>query len=175
MVKATLQSWRTPLQKMVRSHELGLELYWQASFYERSEAFADWCSPFNKNWRVVGRTLKRISANCSTTMSSINRLYPTEFVYASIFLKGQKGAESGMTEQAPTVPRQRHRPPDATENNNAHHGAAAETSPTYSSFKEPADSKEVLWQGTPNWERLQPSNSQLDVLCAVEYLTPKET
>ena len=103
----------------------------------------------NKNWRVVGRTLKRISANCSTTMSSINRLYPTEFVYASIFLKGQKGAESGMTEQAPTVPRQRHRPPDATENNNAHHGTAAETSPTYSSFKEPADSKEVrtyiLW------------------------------
>ena len=88
--------------------------------------------------------LKRISANCSTTMSSINRLYPTEFVYASIFLKGQKGAESGMTEQAPTVPRQRHRPPDATENNNAHHGTAAETSPTYSSFKEPADSKEVL-------------------------------
>ena len=77
-------------------------------------------------------------------MSSINRLYPTEFVYASIFLKGQKGAESGMTEQAPTVPRQRHRPPDATENNNAHHGTAAETSPTYSSFKEPADSKEVL-------------------------------
>jgi len=76
-------------------------------------------------------------------MSSINRLYPTEFVYASIFLKGQKGAESGMTEQAPTVPRQRHRPPDATENNNAHHGTAAETSPTYSSFKEPVDSKEV--------------------------------
>ena len=92
-------------------------------------------------------------------MSSINRLYPTEFVYASIFLKGQKGAESGMTEQAPTVPRQRHRPPDATENNNAHHGTAAETSPTYSSFKEPADSKEVH---TYFGERLHPSNSQLD-------------
>ena len=142
MVKATIQSWRTPEEPL--SHALGLELYCQASFYERSETFADWCLPFNKNWRVVGRTLKRISANCSTTMSSINRLYPTEFVYASIFLKGQKGAESGMTEQAPTVPRQRHRPPDATENNNAHHGTAAETSPTYSSFKEPADSKEVL-------------------------------
>ena len=42
------------IQLMVRSHALGLELYWQASFYERSETFADWCLPFNKNWRVVG-------------------------------------------------------------------------------------------------------------------------
>lgn len=61
----------------------------------------------------------------------MNRLYPAEFVYSTVFLKGR--AQTGMTAEDSSTVRARHRQPVKPENNNS-----------YNSYKEEEDTAEAV-------------------------------
>lgn len=68
----------------------------------------------------------------TSSMFPMNRLYPAEFVYSSVFMKGR--GQTGMTAEDSVSAAARHRRHPKPVNNNS--------DDTYSSFKEGSDSKE---------------------------------